>query len=106
MIVQGSHASMRFLTKNYSGGEKLITPLDEMTQKWILSGFAKIAVYVNSKEELVEIMKKAKENNIRCEGIVDSGKTEFNGRATLTCCCLGPDCSEKIDKITGHLKLL
>ena len=106
MIAQCGHASMRFLTKNYSGGGNLVAPLDEPSQKWLEGSFAKIVLGVSSKEELVEIMKKAKENKVRCEGIIDSGKTEFGGSPTLTCCAIGPDRAEKIDEITKDLKLL
>jgi PTH2 family peptidyl-tRNA hydrolase len=38
--------------------------------------------------------------------IIDSGKTEFGGVPTKTCLAIGPDYSEKIDKVTGNLKLL
>jgi PTH2 family peptidyl-tRNA hydrolase len=34
------------------------------------------------------------------------GKTEFNGVPTKTCLGIGPAKAEKIDKITGDLKLL
>lgn len=37
--------------------------------------------------------------------ITDSGLTEFGGVPTKTVCAIGPDYDEKIDKITGHLKL-
>jgi PTH2 family peptidyl-tRNA hydrolase len=37
---------------------------------------------------------------------VDSGRTEFHGVLTPTCCAVGPDFSERVDPITGHLKLL
>src|SRR3990167_2421632 len=98
MCAQVAHASMKFLTKNYKTGELLISEIDEMAQKWLKGSFAKIVVGVNSEEELKE--------GFRAEEIIDSGFTEFNGVPTLTCICLGPDYVEKLDKITGHLKLL
>ena len=36
---------------------------------------------------------------------VDAGRTEFHGVPTATCCAIGPDWPERIDPITGHLKL-
>jgi peptidyl-tRNA hydrolase len=33
--------------------------------------------------------------------IVDSGKTEFGGVSTTTCCAIGPNEAEAIDQITG-----
>ena len=38
--------------------------------------------------------------------ITDSGKTEFHGQPTRTCLAIGPDETEKIDPVTGHLELL
>jgi PTH2 family peptidyl-tRNA hydrolase len=37
---------------------------------------------------------------------VDAGLTEFNGVPTKTCIAIGPNWSDEIDEITGHLKLL
>ena len=37
--------------------------------------------------------------------IIDLGKTEFNGEPTKTCLAIGPNKTELIDSITGHLKL-
>jgi len=44
--------------------------------------------------------------NVECHVITDNGKTEFGGIPTKTCLALGPDLSEKIDEVTGDLKLL
>ena len=106
MCAQVAHASMKFLTKNYKTGELLISEIDEMAQEWLKGSFAKIVVGVNSEEELKEVFNDALKEGIRAEEIIDSGFTEFNGVPTLTCICLGPDYCEKLDKITGHLKLL
>ncbi len=38
--------------------------------------------------------------------ITDAGRTEFHGEPTNTTLAIGPDYSEKIDKITGGLPLL
>jgi peptidyl-tRNA hydrolase len=135
MIAQGAHASMKVIldqmetngcgccgdgtvynekTKelvNYgfikSGKERHLrlwndTPLYE----WLEGKFTKIVVSVNSEQELLEVYEKAKNDNILCSLIEDSGATEFKGIPTHTCCAIGPDESEKIDKITGHLSLL
>ena len=74
--------------------------------EWLNGSFAKICVYVNSEEELLEIYQKAKDAEIPTALITDSGKTEFKGVATNTVVAVGPDWSENIDPITGHLKLL
>jgi len=74
--------------------------------KWLEGSFTKICVSVNSEEELLQIYESASEQNIPCALITDNGQTEFDGVPTNTCCAIGPDDSEKIDKITGGLKLL
>ena len=75
--------------------------------EWLSNGKnTKICVYVNSEQELLEIYNKAKEQNILCSLITDSGLTEFHGVPTITCCALGPDYSEILDPITSHLKLM
>jgi PTH2 family peptidyl-tRNA hydrolase len=53
----------------------------------------------------MEIYNKAKEAGLEVHIITDSGRTEFK-EPTKTCLAIGPDLSEKIDTITGHLKLL
>jgi len=116
MIAQGSHASMAFLTR--MGGfyqssledhrafhNERMTNLDE-AEEWMRNSFTKVCLYVNSESELDEIYKKAQEAGLTVHMIIDSGRTEFNGIPTKTCLAIGPHYSEKIDAITGHLKLL
>ena len=67
---------------------------------------AKICVGVDSEQELIDIYNKAKAVGIICSLITDAGLTQFNGTPTKTVVAIGPDESEKIDKITGGLKLL
>ena len=117
---QSSHASMKIILdlmtettivhpigKEVPNYTRTLT-LDRMDplHKWLEGSFTKVVVYVNSKEELLEIEAKAKESGIRTALIVDSGKTEFHGVPTTTCLALGPDFADKLNKVTGHLKLL
>ncbi len=37
--------------------------------------------------------------------VVDSGKTEFDGKPTLTSIAIGPNKAEDIDVVTARLKL-
>ena len=116
MCAQASHASMAFLTRN--GGfyqsslednrafhNERMSNIDE-AEDWMRNSFTKICVGVKSEEELDEIYKKAEDAGLTVHMIVDNGLTEFNGVKTKTCLAIGPHYSEKIDKITGHLKLL
>jgi PTH2 family peptidyl-tRNA hydrolase len=73
---------------------------------WMNELFTTVVVSCNSEEELLEIKKQAEESGIETILIQDSGKTEFHGVPTYTVLGLGPEEVNKIDKITGHLKLL
>ena len=67
--------------------------------------FAKIVVQVDSEEELDKIYEKAKAAGLETHLITDSGATEFHGIPTKTCVGIGPDAEDKINAITGELKL-
>ena len=78
-----------------------VTPLSE----WFARGVAKVCVYVDSEEELLEIDRKAKAAGILSALICDSGLTEFHGQPTYTCLAFEPALPEKVDPITGELPL-
>lgn len=103
MIAQGGHGvTMIAVNALASNGIEL----SKFTE-WIWKhGQKKITVSVNSLEELNDAYQKARNNDILCYMVIDSGKTEFHGVFTPTCCVIGPDEDEKIDKITKELKLL
>jgi peptidyl-tRNA hydrolase, PTH2 family len=77
----------------------------DLTQKWIDQGSAKICVKVNSEQELKDLETKAEDAGINCCLITDAGRTMFHGIETPTCIALGPDTAEKLDPITGQLRL-
>ena len=77
------------------------TPLSE----WFAYGSAKICVYVDSEEALLEIAGKAAERNILAAVITDAGMTEFHGVPTKTCLALEPLPAEIADELTGGLPL-
>jgi len=74
-------------------------------ESWKEGAFTKICVKVNSEEELLEIVEKAKLAKLPVALICDKGLTEFDGVPTNTCCAIGPANSEEIDKITSELSL-
>lgn len=119
MIAQGAHASLKAildLTTTlrekepilYYNSSDIVIPIEEESalELWLEDKFTKVCVQVSSEAELLEIYQKAKDNNIICSLIQDAGLTEFGGVPTYTCCAIGPDFDEKINEITGHLKLL
>ena len=113
MAAQASHASMAAILNNgelykedNKNSGKMILNLDEDAFAWLSGRFKKICVSVNSEYELLDLYKKAKELNLNCSLITDSGLTEFNGIPTHTAVAIGPNLPEKIDPLTGKLPLL
>jgi len=88
--------------------DKLILDLKKhkIIKEWLNSGQTKIALYCESEIELLSIYQQAKDANLICSLITDAGHTEFKNIPTKTVTILGPDTEEKLNKITGHLKLL
>jgi peptidyl-tRNA hydrolase, PTH2 family len=71
----------------------------------VLLYIIKAVLKVKSEKELIDLIKKARELRILTTAIRDAGKTQVDPN-TLTCCGFGPDNVNKLDKLTGHLKLL
>ena len=102
---QAAHASLgALLSLADNQCDKLVISLqDPFVRDWLIGRFTKVTVYVETDDELSAIYNKAKEYNIAASIITDAGLTEFGGVPTLTAVGIGPDESEKIDKITGHV---
>ena len=101
MAAQAAHASIHALLDSVLydvGPTKLLVT-------WLTEGMTKICVRVDSELELMEINKKAYDAGLEVHLIKDAGLTEFK-EPTYTCLSIGPDRADKIDKITGELKLL
>jgi len=80
--------------------------VDEDEKAWIEGIFTKVCVSVDSEQELLSVYEQAKASGLPCSLIQDAGLTEFGGVPTHTAVAVGPATAEKIDKITGSLKLL
>jgi len=98
IAAQAGHAAV-------SAGEEARKHFKEWWKAWLREGQCKIAVKVESEEELLELEKQAKELAIPCALIIDRGLTEIPP-GTITCLGIGPAPVEKIDKITSTLPLL
>lgn len=98
MIAQACHAAVDVSEKskqeNHSGW-----------RKWRDEGAKKVALYVESQEELEELAEKADKLNIVYSLIQDRGLTEVLP-GSITSLGLGPDRNDKMDKVTGNLPLL
>jgi len=114
MVAQGAHASMAavldrmvILSHKKEIQEKtLILESGTPMESWINGLFTKVCVSVDSESELIKIYEKAKGAGLIASIITDAGLTEFNGVPTKTCIAIGPNWSEEVNQITGHLKLL
>ena len=74
-------------------------------KKWNSEGQKKVVLKVNSKKELLELLKRARKEKIPCFLVEDAGLTELKP-GTITALGIGPDDEKKLDTITGSLKLL
>ena len=74
-------------------------------RSWQNEGGRKIVVGVGSKEELVDVSKRAGRLGIPKYLVKDMGLTEIPP-GSITALGLGPDSSQKLDKVTGNIALL
>lgn len=72
---------------------------------WFAHGVAKICVYVDSEEALLELAQQGREAGFAVALIQDAGHTEFHGEPTYTCLAFEPLYPEQVDPITGALPL-
>jgi PTH2 family peptidyl-tRNA hydrolase len=101
-----AHGSLQFLRRHVA--EEHETGdwyLDWDQALWLLNSQAKVILRVDSLEELLAVKAAAEELFIETHLVVDAGLTKFHGEPTVTCVCLGPDLCDKLDAVTGHLKL-
>ena len=114
LIAQGGHAFVGLLTRimitrlaydpdEYYDEKTIPCRHGSALHEWLTKEFTKIVLAADSEEELLEIYQKAQDAGLNTVLITDNGHTEFL-EPTITCIGIGPDWSECIDKITGHLK--
>ena len=72
---------------------------------WFDAGVAKICVYVDGEQALLDIAQQGKDAGFVVSLICDAGCTEFHGEPTYTCLAFEPLSADKIDPITGDLPL-
>ncbi len=95
IAAQAAHASV---DATLNANKKLVS-------KWKSTGMKKIALKVESLEELKKYLSLAQEQDIITSIIQDAGHTEVTP-GTITCGAIGPGPEIQIDKITGELKIL
>ena len=72
---------------------------------WFEAGVAKVCVYVDSEEALLDLAEQGREKGFVYSRIRDAGLTEFHGEPTYTCLAFEPLFPEQIDPLTGELPL-
>ncbi len=95
MAAQAAHASV----------EAVLRSDKDLVKEWRQSGSAKIILKVPDKKSLFKFNQIAKDSGLTTALITDAGKTVI-APGTETCVAIGPDDEEKIDEITGELKLV
>jgi len=95
MSVQVAHASSAAVLDSHK---------DDIA-KWQQNGMKKAALKVADLKELLALKRKAEDAGLVVVLIIDAGRTHLEP-GTVTCVGIGPDKEEKIDKVTGHLKLV
>ncbi|MCM2325484.1 MAG: peptidyl-tRNA hydrolase Pth2 [Candidatus Woesearchaeota archaeon] len=95
MAAQAAHASV----------EAVLRSEKDKVKEWRMEGMGKIALKVENKTELYRYLQLAKDNDLVCALITDAGKTVI-APGTETCLAIGPDDEDKIDELTGKLKLM
>ncbi len=78
---------------------------DSLFKSWRNSGMKKVALKVADLTELHKVIQNAKDAGLTTAIITDAGHTVVEP-GTITCAAIGPDSEEKIDRITGKLKML
>ena len=103
IVAQCCHGSIAFLTNHLR--DPALHPFTNADKEWINGAFTKVCLQVLSEAELLDVHQRALAAGLRSILITDAGRTEFNGVPTNTVIAIGPDEAEKIDAITGTLKL-
>ena len=95
LSVQCSHASVDCALKS---DKKIV-------EKWRAQGGKKVVLKIADEKELLKYMSMAENEGLKTALIKDAGHTVLEP-GTITCLGIGPDLEEKIDKITGKLKMV
>ena len=95
LATQAAHASVDSLMKSDKKN------IDE----WKKHGAKKIVLKVADEKELFKYKHMAEDNGLKTALIMDAGHTVVEP-GTITCLGIGPDSEEKIDKVTGKLKMV
>ena len=95
LAAQSSHASVDATLKS---DKKIVN-------SWKKEGAKKVILKVKDEKELFKYKQMAEDNGLKTSLITDAGRTVLEP-GTVTCLGIGPDLEEKIDKVSGKLKMM
>ena len=95
MAAQVAHASL----KAYENADSSVVG------DWKRAGATKVVVKVGSEDELLQLEREARAANLPHALVLDAGRTQIES-GTATALGVGPASDERVDAVTGDLKLL
>lgn len=95
IAVQVAHAAI----------EAYLKAEEKIQEAWRSEGQKKVVLKVGSLSELLDLKARAENLGFACALIADAGLTEVPP-GTITALGIGPEKAEKLDALTGNLKLL
>jgi len=98
IAVQVAHAAV-------SAAEEARKRFTEWWEAWMKEGQCKVAVKVDSEDEVMQLEGRSRELRLPFARVTDRGLTQVEP-GTVTCLGIGPAPSSIIDKLTGNLGLL
>ena len=101
IAAQCSHATLAC----YKTLLKSSMSVQESLRRWERQGQAKIAVQINSEDELSELQARAMSLGLCAQVVRDAGRTQI-AAGSATVLGIGPGPKSVVDQVTGSLKLL
>ena len=98
IAAQCCHATLGILEEN-------IKRKNPVWSKWKDLGQAKIVVKIKSEREMFQLQRKANEMKIPSHIVCDAGHTQVESGSN-TVLVIGPDYDNRLNMVTGHLKLM
>lgn len=95
LAAQVAHASL----KAYENADS------QVADDWKRTGATKVVVKVGSEDELLQLEREARAANLPHALVRDAGRTQIES-GTATALGVGPASDERVDAVTGDLKLL
>lgn len=103
-------ASSKFIFDNdvSERGDVLQVDLTQQEAEWLAGPATRIVLGISSESALKQLLFKAELEGLSCYSITNTLQEEESDAAfdEVLCIAIGPDSSEKIDEITGNLKLI